>query len=209
VPHGTSNEFYKAGVLDGDSPRSSSRVCKESPTTRTHPLETATVNTTPQLEILADDVKCAHGAIIGQPGSDALFAHPSARRRRAGLTAFASGWWKIRVAPLREGSTRLPPTCGRNPICHDRPENAVPLPATALDVEKIRGDFPILREMIHGKPLVYLDSANTQKPSAVEAIDAITATTTPTSTVRPICWGTGDRISEGRERSAASSTPPT
>jgi len=41
-----------------------------------------------------------------------------------------------------------------------------------LDVEKIREDFPVLKQSIHGKPLVYLDSAATaQKPYAVvEAI---------------------------------------
>jgi len=40
--------------------------------------------------------------------------------------------------------------------------------APALDVEKIRADFPILSQTAHGKPLVYLDSANTsQKPRAV------------------------------------------
>jgi cysteine desulfurase / selenocysteine lyase len=40
--------------------------------------------------------------------------------------------------------------------------------AGALDVEKIRADFPILSQTAHGKPLVYLDSANTsQKPRAV------------------------------------------
>ena len=43
----------------------------------------------------------------------------------------------------------------------------------AIDVERIRQDFPILREEINGKPLVYLDNAaTTQKPRAV--IDAIT-----------------------------------
>src|SRR5256885_3324514 len=37
-----------------------------------------------------------------------------------------------------------------------------------FDVEKIRRDFPILQEKIHGKPLVYLDNAATsQKPRAV------------------------------------------
>jgi cysteine desulfurase/selenocysteine lyase len=40
------------------------------------------------------------------------------------------------------------------------------------DVERIRGDFPILRQCIRDKALVYLDnSATTQKPTAV--IDAI------------------------------------
>ena len=45
--------------------------------------------------------------------------------------------------------------------------------ATAkLDVTKIREDFPVLRQTVHGKPLVYLDSAATaQKPYAV--IDAV------------------------------------
>ena len=44
--------------------------------------------------------------------------------------------------------------------------------ATAFDVQKIRRDFPILNQKIHGKPLVYLDNAaTTQKPQAV--IDAM------------------------------------
>jgi cysteine desulfurase/selenocysteine lyase len=44
--------------------------------------------------------------------------------------------------------------------------------APAFDVEKIREDFPVLKQTIHGKPLVYLDSAATaQKPTVV--IDAI------------------------------------
>ncbi len=42
-----------------------------------------------------------------------------------------------------------------------------------FDVEKIRQDFPILRQTVHGKPLVYLDNAATsQKPQVV--IDAVT-----------------------------------
>jgi cysteine desulfurase / selenocysteine lyase len=45
---------------------------------------------------------------------------------------------------------------------------------TSFDVEKVRRDFPILAERVHGQPLVYLDSANTsQKPQAViDATDA-------------------------------------
>jgi cysteine desulfurase / selenocysteine lyase len=42
----------------------------------------------------------------------------------------------------------------------------------AFDVEKVRRDFPILNQRIHGKALVYLDNAaTTQKPQAV--IDAM------------------------------------
>jgi cysteine desulfurase/selenocysteine lyase len=41
-----------------------------------------------------------------------------------------------------------------------------------FDVEKVRRDFPVLHQKVHGKPLVYLDNAaTTQKPLAV--IDAI------------------------------------
>jgi cysteine desulfurase/selenocysteine lyase len=45
---------------------------------------------------------------------------------------------------------------------------------STFDVQQVRADFPILAERVHGKPLVYLDSANTsQKPRAVlEAMDA-------------------------------------
>jgi len=42
------------------------------------------------------------------------------------------------------------------------------LATPSFDVQKVRADFPILRTTVHGKPLVYLDSANTaQKPRAV------------------------------------------
>ncbi len=54
------------------------------------------------------------------------------------------------------------------------PPSAVPRAASppALDVERLRQDFPILRKTINGKPLVYLDNAaTTQKPRAV--IDAV------------------------------------
>jgi cysteine desulfurase / selenocysteine lyase len=43
-----------------------------------------------------------------------------------------------------------------------------PAVTSALDVDRIRADFPILSQTAHGKPLVYLDSANTsQKPRVV------------------------------------------
>jgi cysteine desulfurase/selenocysteine lyase len=42
----------------------------------------------------------------------------------------------------------------------------------ALDVEAVRREFPVLQTTVHGKPLVYLDSAaSAQKPQAV--IDAV------------------------------------
>ena len=44
---------------------------------------------------------------------------------------------------------------------------------STIDWQAVRHDFPILRREVHGKPLVYLDSANTaQKPEAViQAVD--------------------------------------
>jgi cysteine desulfurase/selenocysteine lyase len=49
------------------------------------------------------------------------------------------------------------------------PRHAAPRP---LDVRRVRENFPILREKVHGKPLVYLDNAATaQKPLAV--LDAL------------------------------------
>jgi len=48
---------------------------------------------------------------------------------------------------------------------------ATPGSLSDLDVQQLRQDFPILKEKIYGKPLVYLDNAATsQKPRAV--IDA-------------------------------------
>ena len=48
-----------------------------------------------------------------------------------------------------------------------------PTAGAGLDVEKLRADFPILSQTVHGKPLIYLDNAATaQKPAAViETLD--------------------------------------
>ena len=41
-------------------------------------------------------------------------------------------------------------------------------PTAAFDVAKVRNDFPLLRQQVNGKPLVYLDSgATSQKPQCV------------------------------------------
>ena len=47
-------------------------------------------------------------------------------------------------------------------------------PGSHLDLEKIREDFPILTRQVHGKPLVYFDTAaSAQRPLAViEAVDS-------------------------------------
>ena len=49
----------------------------------------------------------------------------------------------------------------------DRPAHAA-LPAAPYDVNLVRRDFPILREYVNGRPLVWLDNAaTTQKPQSV------------------------------------------
>jgi len=47
------------------------------------------------------------------------------------------------------------------------------IPIHRFDVERVRTDFPVLQQKVHGKPLVYLDNAaTTQKPSSViEALE--------------------------------------
>ena len=47
-------------------------------------------------------------------------------------------------------------------------------PTAGIDWAQVRADFPLLRREVHGKPLIYFDSANTgQKPACViEKVDA-------------------------------------
>jgi len=57
--------------------------------------------------------------------------------------------------------------------------STVPQTTRSLDVRAIRADFPILNQVVHGKPLSFLDSAaSSQKPLAViEAMSAYYRTT--------------------------------
>ena len=81
-PRCTSRELYK-GVLDGHSRGVfSGRVLVRQDAQKTDASQTnknlllsddAIVDTKPQLEIFADDVKCAHGAAVGQLDENALF----------------------------------------------------------------------------------------------------------------------------------------
>jgi hypothetical protein len=65
-----------------------------------------------------------------------------------------------------------------------------PLPDRAIDWARVREDFPLLTREVHGKPLIYLDSANTgQKPaSVIEASTTSIAATTPTSAAPCTRW---------------------
>lgn len=82
APSGTSREYYR-GILDGES----HGVFNGKVVVHPHAVKTdahqenhnlllsrqAEVDTKPQLEIFADDVKCTHGATVGQLDDESLF----------------------------------------------------------------------------------------------------------------------------------------
>ena len=103
-PHCSSRQFYN-GILDGHAHGVfHGRIIVHKDAQKTDAKQTnrnlllsddAQIDTKPQLEIYADDVKCTHGATIGQIEENALFYlqsrgidEPSARRLL--LLAFAS-----------------------------------------------------------------------------------------------------------------------
>ena len=81
-PHGTSHELYK-GILAGRARGVfNGRIRVRPDAQKTDAKQTnkalllsdeAQINTKPQLEIFANDVKCTHGATVGQLSQDALF----------------------------------------------------------------------------------------------------------------------------------------
>jgi len=102
-PHCTSRQFYN-GILEGQAHgvfhgriivHKEAQKTDAKQTNRTLLLsDDAQINTKPQLEIYADDVKCTHGATIGQIEEDALFYLRSrgireGEARRLLLEAFA------------------------------------------------------------------------------------------------------------------------
>jgi len=116
-PHCRSQQLYK-GILDGKSRavfNGKVFVREGALLTDAHQLNKnlllsneATVNTKPQLEIFADDVKCAHGATVGQLEDEELFYLASRgippERARALLTyGFAEDVIsKIKLRSVRE-----------------------------------------------------------------------------------------------------------
>lgn len=82
TPNCTSHELYK-GIIDGRAKAIfNGRIIVRLDAQKTDSKQTnralllsdeATINSNPQLEIFADDVKCTHGAAIGQLDEEALF----------------------------------------------------------------------------------------------------------------------------------------
>jgi Fe-S cluster assembly protein SufD len=121
-PHCNSHEYYN-GILAGRSKgvfhgrilvRPAAQKTDAKQTNKNLLLsEDATVDTKPQLEIYADDVKCTHGATIGQLNEESIF-YLRARgigaetARRMLIHAFAGEIIeRIRHAPAREELDKL------------------------------------------------------------------------------------------------------
>jgi Fe-S cluster assembly protein SufD len=116
-PHCNSRELYK-GILD-DKARGvfNGRIIVRQGAQKTDSKQTnknlllseeALANTNPQLEIYADDVKCTHGATVGQLSAEVIFY---LRSRGIGLEAarhlltYAFGseiTGRIKIDPVRE-----------------------------------------------------------------------------------------------------------
>jgi Fe-S cluster assembly protein SufD len=121
-PHCISNQFYK-GVLDDSSTGAfSGKIHVHPDAQKTEAFQTnnnillsdtARMHSKPRLEIYADDVKCSHGATVGQLDEDAMFylqsrGIPRDESRLMLMDAFA---WdvvsKIKQPSLQERITEL------------------------------------------------------------------------------------------------------
>jgi Fe-S cluster assembly protein SufD len=116
-PHCTSHQLYK-GILDGKSRAVfNGKIFVRHGAQKTDALQTnknlllsneARVDTKPQLEILADDVKCAHGAAVGQIDEDELFylrtrgIHPELARNLLTYGFAEEVIAKIKIESIRE-----------------------------------------------------------------------------------------------------------
>jgi Fe-S cluster assembly protein SufD len=121
-PNATSHELYK-GILDGRSSAVfNGRIIVRKDAQKTDSKQTnknlvlsdeAVIDTKPELQIHADDVRCTHGATIGQIDAEALFYLRSRgigrREARRLLTyAFAQDIIdRIKVKPLAESLERI------------------------------------------------------------------------------------------------------
>jgi Fe-S cluster assembly protein SufD len=121
-PHGSSHEVYK-GILDGHAVAVfNGRIIVRKDAQKTDSKQTnknlvlsddAVINTKPELQILADDVRCTHGATIGQLDDEAMFYLQSRgigkREARSLLTyAFAQDIVdRIKVPSLKESLERI------------------------------------------------------------------------------------------------------
>lgn len=117
MPNSHSNELYK-GILDDNSTGVfNGKIFVRPDAQKTNAYQScknvvlsagATMNTKPQLEIFADDVKCSHGTTTGQLNDEALFymrsrGIPKDEARTLLLYAFSQDVLsQIKIQPIRE-----------------------------------------------------------------------------------------------------------
>jgi len=117
MPNSYSNELYK-GILDGNGTGVfNGKVYVRPDAQKTNAYQScknvvlssgASMNTKPQLEIYADDVKCSHGTTTGQLNDEALFymqsrGIPKDEARTLLLYAFVQDVLsQIKIQPIRE-----------------------------------------------------------------------------------------------------------
>ncbi|MBU6409954.1 MAG: Fe-S cluster assembly protein SufD [Verrucomicrobia bacterium] len=121
-PHCASHEYFN-GILDDQSKGVfHGRIYVHPAAQKTDAKQTnknlllsdeATADTKPQLEIYADDVKCTHGATIGQLNGESIFylrsrGIPAATARRMLIHAFAGEIVeRVRFGPAREALDKV------------------------------------------------------------------------------------------------------
>ena len=148
----------------------------------------AEINLRPRLTINTDDIQAAHGATTGRLDEDLLFyllsrgISPAAARSllkwaflseilgtRGPAAAAQGGRIRRRGPPQRRTRGGVAAMSAPRPVGADAYFDA----HGALRAERVRADFPILSREVHGRALVYLDSAaSSQQPRAVlDAVD--------------------------------------
>jgi len=121
-PHCASHEYFNGILADRARGVFHGRILVRPGAQKTDAKQTnknlllsdkATADTKPQLEIYADDVKCTHGATVGQLNPESIFylrsrGIPEATARRMLIHAFAGEIIeRVRCAPAREELDRL------------------------------------------------------------------------------------------------------
>jgi Fe-S cluster assembly protein SufD len=122
MPHCWSNELYKGVMTDKSKAVFNGKIYVHVDAQKTNAFQQnnnmlmsdkATVDTKPQLEIYADDVKCSHGSTIGQFNNEALFYlqarginKKTARRMMVGAFAF-DVVEKVKLEPLQHHIEKL------------------------------------------------------------------------------------------------------
>ena len=82
MPHCNSNEIYKGVLTENSVGVFNGKIYVQPYAQKTNAFQknnnlllsdTASINSKPQLEIFADDVKCSHGSTVGQLSNEAMF----------------------------------------------------------------------------------------------------------------------------------------